>query len=70
MNCPKCTALDIGDYLASTDQLWCEFESEVQEHTLFTVYWCRRCDFSETKEFDPQLIHDGKPSEIISSNDE
>jgi len=63
MNCPKCTELDIGDYLASTDRLWCEFEAEVQNHTLHTVYWCRRCDWSETKEFDPQIIHDTMESE-------
>lgn len=63
MNCPKCTELDIGDYLASTDRLWCEFEAIMDGYTLHTVYYCRRCDWNEQKSFDPQLIHDSMKGE-------
>ena len=57
MNCPKCFAKPSGEYLASTDQLWCEFEAEVIDGTLHTVYYCRRCDWHQEKCFNPELIH-------------
>ena len=58
MNCPECLKTEIGDYLAQTDQLWCEFEAEVIEHELRTIYYCRHCDWHEERKFDPQLLHD------------
>ena len=57
--CPKCAADPVyGDIWSQTDQLYMEFESEVQEFTLYTVYWCKRCDFVEQKQWDPETIHD------------
>lgn len=47
----------MGDIWAAEDKLWCEFEAQVFKHTLHTVYYCRRCDFSEEKKFDPEDIH-------------
>ena len=63
MNCPSCTEGDVSGYYASTDQLWCEFEAEVVDHCLYTIYYCRHCDWQERKKFDPQLIHDKMKSE-------
>ena len=57
MNCPKCLKHPMGDIWAAEDKLWCQFEAEVIQHTLHTVYWCRRCDFAEQKEFDPEDVH-------------
>ena len=59
LNCPKCTEKDEFDYLAMTDNLWCEFEAMVHDYVLHTVYYCRHCDWNQSKEFDPQSIHDG-----------
>ena len=63
MNCPKCSDTPEAEYLASTDQLWCEFEAEVINHELHTVYWCRRCDWNQQRTFDPELIHNGEEEE-------
>ncbi len=57
MNCPKCLKHPMGDFWAAEDKLWCEFEAQVIKYTLYTVYWCRRCDFTEEKEFDPEDVH-------------
>ena len=63
-DCPKCAKHPIyGDIWAQTDQLYMEFEAEVFMHTLHTVYWCKRCDYSEEKEHDPELIHIGDTNE-------
>ena len=57
--CPKCAKNpDYGDFWAQTDRLYMEFESEVQSFTLFTVYWCRRCNYFEQKKWDTEIIHD------------
>ena len=57
--CPKCAANELyGDIWSQMDQLWMQFESEVQQFTLYTVYWCKRCDYHEEKQFDPEIIHD------------
>lgn len=57
--CPKCAKEPIlGDIWSQTDQLYMEFESEVQQYTLYTVYWCKRCDYYEQKTWDPEIIHD------------
>ena len=61
MNCPKCTIQDLvhnSEYWASTDQLWMEFEAEVIDGWLETVYYCKRCEYNEQKKYDPQRIHD------------
>jgi len=63
MDCPVCLETPHGEYLASTDQLWCEFEAEVIEGWLHTVYYCRRCDWNEQKKYCPQLIHDNQEEE-------
>ena len=57
MNCPQCEEDDVHGYLSATDQLWMEFESDVIDGYLHTVYYCKRCDFSQEKKFDPELIH-------------
>jgi len=60
MNCPKCHIenFEVRDYLASTDQLWMEFEAEIIDGYLYTLYYCRHCPYNERKKFDPQRIHD------------
>lgn len=63
MDCPVCIEGPHGEYLASTDQLWCEFEAEVIDGWLETVYYCRKCSWHEHKKFDPQLIHDNQEEE-------
>ena len=56
--CPKCAEHPWGDIWSQTDQLSLEFEAEVIHYTLHTVYWCKRCDYSEEKRYDPEEIHD------------
>jgi len=57
--CPKCAKDPVyGDIWSCTDQLSLEFECEVQQYTLWTVYWCKRCDYAEQIEWDPEIIHD------------
>ena len=63
-DCPKCKAHPIyGDIWAETDQLYMEFDAVVYQYTLFTSYWCKRCDYVEEKEHDPELIHKGEVNE-------
>jgi len=57
MNCPQCQDNDIHGFLHDADQLWMEFEAEVIDNYLHTVFYCRRCDFTQEKKFDPELIH-------------
>jgi len=59
MNCPKCELRDVHGILSQTDQLWCEFDSEIIDGYLQTVFYCRRCDWNNSKRFDPGLIHIG-----------
>jgi len=63
MNCPQCLAHPMGDIWAASDKLWCEFEAEVIDGYLHTVYWCRQCDFAEQKKFDPEELHRGEVDE-------
>ena len=57
-DCPKCKKHPIyGDIWAQTDQLYMEFEAYVTGYTLHTYYWCKRCDYSDAKEHDPEIIH-------------
>ena len=57
MNCPKCFDTPEGEYLAATDQLWCEFDAQIFDGYLHTAFYCRRCDWSQQNRFDPEVIH-------------
>jgi hypothetical protein len=57
MNCPKCEANDVHGFGRDADLLWMDFESDVIDGYLHTVYYCKRCDFNQEKIFDPELIH-------------
>jgi len=49
--------------MLASDQLWMEFEAEVIDGYLCTVYYCRHCSYNEQKKFDPGIIHDMKLGE-------
>ena len=62
--CPKCAAHPMyGDIWSTTDQLCMDFEAYTYGGWLHTLYYCKRCDFTELKEHDPELIHDGVEEE-------
>tara|TARA_A100001234_G_C12440876_1_gene306880 strand:- start:200 stop:382 length:183 start_codon:yes stop_codon:yes gene_type:complete len=58
MDCPKCLDKPHGEFYASQDKLWCEFDAQVIDGWLYTVYYCRNCDWNEQKKFCPQVMHD------------